>query len=144
GSTTGTIYVPVIGDTVGEPNETFFVDLSAPVNGPLGATTRATVTILNDDTSSQVYSTTADFAAGSLGSGIYGSETDDGEITLAPAVATEFSGSSLPAGWTSSVLAAGGAATVSSGKLTIDGAALVAPSPMVAGQTIEFVATFTG
>jgi hypothetical protein len=144
GATTGTIYVPVIGDTIGEPNESFFVDLSAPVNGTLTAATRATVTILNDDSSSQVYSTTADFAAGTLGTGIYGSETDDGEITLAPAVATEFSGTALPAGWTSSVLAAGGAATVSSGKLTIDGAALIGPSPMAAGQTLEFVATLTG
>src|SRR5262249_46369982 len=81
---------------------------------------------------------------GTAGPGLYVSETDDGEITLAPAVATEFSGTTLPADWTSSTLASGGGATVSGGKLTIDGAALVGPSPVTVGQTLEFVATFTG
>jgi hypothetical protein len=40
--------VPIIGDTVSEPNETFFVTLSNPVNVSLG-TPQATGTIQNDD-----------------------------------------------------------------------------------------------
>src|SRR5262249_25271708 len=57
GTTSGTIYVPVIGDTIGEPTETFFVDLSAPINGTLTTATRAVVTITNDHSSLQAYST---------------------------------------------------------------------------------------
>src|SRR5262249_16314025 len=91
--------------------------------------------------STKVFGTTADFAAGTLGAGMYLSETVDGEITLAPSQAAEFSGASLPAGWSPSVLAAGGGAAVSGGKLTIDGAALVAETGPV-GTTLEFVATF--
>src|SRR4029077_21122692 len=66
GTLTKTIYVPVFGDTAGEPNETFYVDLSVPLNGTLTAATRATVTIVNDDSTNQVFRTTADFAGGTL------------------------------------------------------------------------------
>ena len=48
GETTATITVPIINDNVDEPNETFDVTLSAPVNSTLvDATGQAT--ILNDD-----------------------------------------------------------------------------------------------
>jgi len=60
---------------------------------------------------------------------------------LAPQGA-EFSGTSLPAGWTNTPLATGSASTVANGKLVIDGASLVAPTPSTSGQTLEFVATF--
>ena len=66
GTATKTIYVPVVYDTVGETTETFYVDLSAPINGTLTAATRATVSIVNDDNSSQVFTTAADFGAGTL------------------------------------------------------------------------------
>lgn len=48
GETTKTISVTVVGDRSREPNETFFLDFSAPVNAVL-TTTRAAATILNDD-----------------------------------------------------------------------------------------------
>ena len=48
GSTTQTIQVPIVPDTIGEPNETFTVQLSAPVNAVIGAGT-GTATIVNDD-----------------------------------------------------------------------------------------------
>ena len=48
GSTSGTIAVPVIGDTIVEPNETFFVNLSSPTNATI-AVAKGTGTILNDD-----------------------------------------------------------------------------------------------
>ena len=45
--------------------------------------------------------TTADFSAGTPDANTYVSETDNGEVTLKPTEGSEFSGSSLPAGWTS-------------------------------------------
>ena len=69
GTVTKTIYVPVVYDTIGETTESFYVDLSAPLNGTLTAATRATVSIVNDDSSSHVFSTVADFGAGTVGSG---------------------------------------------------------------------------
>jgi hypothetical protein len=143
GSRSNTIYVPIVGDTVGEPTEVFYVDISNPLNGTLTDARRATVTIVNDDSSNQVFSTIADFGAGSVGGGAYLSETGDGEITLAPAQAAEFSGTALPTGWTATALVTGGAATVGTGKLAIDGASLAGPTAMAVGPTLEFVATFS-
>lgn len=48
GQQTGTIDVPVLGDTSVEGDETFVVNLSAPANATLGDA-QALVTILNDD-----------------------------------------------------------------------------------------------
>jgi uncharacterized repeat protein (TIGR01451 family) len=48
GTTNGTITVAVIGDTLIESNETFFVNLSNPVNGVLGRSP-GVGTIVNDD-----------------------------------------------------------------------------------------------
>jgi urease beta subunit len=48
GQTSQTIAVPVCGDTVDEPDETFFVNLSNPVNATL-SNTQGRGTILNDD-----------------------------------------------------------------------------------------------
>jgi hypothetical protein len=49
GQTTGTITVPVKGDTTYEANETFYVNLSNPVNATLGAKSQGVGTIQNDD-----------------------------------------------------------------------------------------------
>ena len=143
GTATKTIYVPVVYDTVGETTETFFVDLSAPINGTLTAATRATVSIVNDDNSSRVFSTAADLGAGTFGSGAYLSETSGGEIMLAPSQGAEFSGASLPDGWEVGSTA-GGMAIVAGGQLVTDGAALLAPSMTGSGTTLEFIAAFTG
>ena len=48
GEKSKTITVPIVGDTVGEPDETFTFALSNPVNAVLGQAT-ATGTITNDD-----------------------------------------------------------------------------------------------
>ena len=48
GTTNATFPVPIRGNTVNEPDETFFVNLSLPVNATL-ARTQAVCTILNDD-----------------------------------------------------------------------------------------------
>ncbi len=49
GQTSQTITVPIVGDTLSEPTETFKVRLSNPVNGAI-ARSEATVTILDNDT----------------------------------------------------------------------------------------------
>jgi hypothetical protein len=51
GQTLKQITVPIVGDLVVEPNETVFVDLSAPVNATI-ASSRGTGTIVNDDCAS--------------------------------------------------------------------------------------------
>ena len=48
GTTSATIAIPVVGDYAVEPDETFFVDLSSPVNATIDVG-RAVVSILNDD-----------------------------------------------------------------------------------------------
>jgi len=48
GTTNATFPVPIRGNTVSEPDETFFVNLSLPVNATIGRT-QAVCTILNDD-----------------------------------------------------------------------------------------------
>jgi hypothetical protein len=138
-----TITVPIVSDTVGEPTESFYLDLSAARGGTLGRT-RSVVTIVNDDISTRVLTTVADFAAGTVGAGGYIANTSGGELMLAPAQASEFFGTSLPAGWGLSPLAAGGSAGVASDMVVLDGAALLAPSMTAAGQTLEMQATFTG
>lgn len=49
GQTTGSISVPILGDTVFEPNETLNVTLSAATNATLGTTATASGQITNDD-----------------------------------------------------------------------------------------------
>ena len=97
--------------------------------------------------------TSADFSAGSS-TGTYVAENGDGELTLAPASGSEFSGSTMPSGWATRIWSGGGSAIVSGGKLTVDGArvatcvdvggACVEQFNLVPGTSLEFVATFTG
>jgi hypothetical protein len=141
GTVTKTIYVPVVGDTVGEKTELFYVDISAPLNATL-TDTRATVSIVNDDNSSQVFTTAAEFGAATVGSGAYVSDTSGGEIMLTPAQAEEFSGSSLPPVWTVEPLG-GGSPVVAGGKLVADGAAVLG-AMTGSGKTLEFAAAFSG
>ncbi len=141
GALTQSAAIPIVSDIVGEASEQFYVDFSGVVNGFLSSA-RATVTIVNDDSSTKVTSSIADFSAGTLAGGAYLAETTDGELMLAPQ-GSEFSGTSLPAGWTLTPLAAGASATVGGGALSISGAALLAPAASAPGQTLEFTASFT-
>jgi hypothetical protein len=102
------------------------------------------VSILNDDSTTQLFTTAADLAGGTPGAGAYISETTGGEIMLSPSQAAEFSGTSLPAGWGVESPQAGGALLVASGQLVADGAALLAPAMTTSGRTLEFMAAFTG
>ena len=87
--------------------------------------------------------TVADFSAGDLGSCATGAYAGDGEVTLAPTLAAEFSGTALPAGWSGATWGAGGGASVSGGSLVVDGARAVTDLPGFGpGRSLEFVATF--
>ena len=85
--------------------------------------------------------TVADFSAGSP-TNTYVSQTADGEVILAPAVGTEFSGASLPSGWSTSPWTTGGTSIVGAGALTDDGALAATDTYYGSGRSLEFVATF--
>jgi hypothetical protein len=86
----------------------------------------------------------ADFSRGTLDAGGYIAQTADGELTLAPAVGAEFSGTTLPAGWTMSTWAGNSAATVSGGTMKVDGVLVGTSAQFANGRSLEFIATFTG
>jgi VCBS repeat-containing protein len=142
GTPTQTIAVPVVGNTIDTPNKTFVVNLSGAVNATI-TSAQATGTIIDDDTSMLTYTTAADFSAATLG-GSYISQTADGEIILAPTVGTEFSGTSLPAGWISTQKVTGGTVTVSNGTAKLQGTQISTTTLYGAGRSVEFAATFNG
>ncbi len=92
--------------------------------------------------------TVADFGAGTPngtpGANTYIGQTADGEVLLLPTVGTEFTGTTLPAGWTAPAWSTGGTATVANGVLTLDGARAGQVAPYGPGRSLEFVATFSG
>src|SRR5262249_2966917 len=85
----------------------------------------------------------ADFGAGTPDAGIFIGNTTQGKVSLMPAAGTDFSGSTLPAGWFSSTYAAGGAISFGAGA-TVNGARLGTNAFYSAGRSLEFVATFSG
>ncbi|MBK9121839.1 MAG: tandem-95 repeat protein [Chloroflexi bacterium] len=87
--------------------------------------------------------TTADFSNGTGGCTVW--TIGDGAVTLPPTAASEFNGTSIPAGWVerSAPWNTGGFATVGSGVLSVDGQRVSTGSPYTANLTLEFVATFT-
>jgi hypothetical protein len=88
--------------------------------------------------------TAADFSAGTTGACSYVSETADGEVILAPSEGSEFSGTTIPAGWTATPWTTGGTATVAGGKVRLSAARVRTDTLYPAGRVLEFVATFSG
>jgi hypothetical protein len=115
--------------------DTYGNSASAPTSPAAFTTTVPPPFALTDTTATE-------FGAGALGPGIYLSQTDDGEISLQPAVGGDFFGTALPAGWSSAEWNAGGASTVSGGMLLVDGARANTDALFGPGQSLEFVATF--
>src|SRR5262249_52561331 len=62
----------------------------------------------------------ADFSLGATDAGSYVARIDDGDVILAPALATEFDGTALPAGWNSFPWQTGGSSGVANGRLNVD------------------------
>ena len=92
---------------------------------------------------SLIDTTSADFGGGATGADTYLAETGDGEVTLRPAAGAEFGGGSLPGDWTSAPWSGGGSATVSGGRLHVNGASAGTAATYAAGRALEFSATFT-
>jgi hypothetical protein len=142
GETEKTVTVMVVGDTRAEDTEKFSVVLSGATNATV-AVNRATVTIVDDDSTTWATSSAGDFGTGSLGAGAFISKMTNGEITLAPALGTDFGGNELAAGWTSTTLATGGGVTWG-GSAAVDGAILLGPSGFGPGRSLEFLGRFNG
>ena len=110
---------------------------------PLG--TEATWTFTTAvDLSSLTDTTAAEFGAGTTGADTYVSDTSGGELILAPTVGSEFQGTNLPSGWSSTPWTAGGGSTVAGGVISVD-AARANPTAAPAfgpGRSLEFSATF--
>jgi hypothetical protein len=66
----------------------------------------------------------------------------DGEVQLRPTIGEEFGGSSLPSGWSFDTWNFGGAATVSGGTITADGARVGPQTFFEPGRSLEFSARF--
>lgn len=89
-------------------------------------------------------STTADFSAGTT-SGTTISSGGDGEVTLSPVRASEFTEFPPVEEWNAFPWKTGGSATVADGSLTVDGARFNTEPETLAfgpGSALEFVATF--
>jgi hypothetical protein len=144
GTATKTIDVPIVGNKIDTANKTFVLNLSSPSNATLG-TAQAIGTIIDDDTSTQTFTTSADFRAGTLDAGTYIAETEDGEIMLTPGIGAEFSGTALPSGWVSTAVATKGSVVVSNGTAKLQGVQITSTFPFVGvNRSLEFAATFTG
>jgi hypothetical protein len=135
GLTPGTTYYYRVTSADGAGNS---ATEPSPPASPLSFITPAPVCFLDQ--------TATDFSAGLAGTGTYVSQTADGEVILAPTLGNEFSGTSLPADWTSVAWNTGGTSTVSGGGVAVDGARLtpLSTTGYSAGRMLEFIATFRG
>ncbi len=92
-------------------------------------------------------STAADFSAGTLNSCVADTTIGNGAVRLPATVDVNFSGSALPTGWSSydwTYDSTVGQYTVSDGLISLDGVRVNPdPAAYTAGQTLEFVATFS-
>jgi len=110
-----------------------------------GISTAVTVTVSNaggGPSGTLTDTLVSDFSAGT-GTNTYVSQIGDGEVIQLPTVGTEFSGTTLPSGWTVNNWSSGGSASVSGGKITVDGARVGTAGTYTAGRSLDFVATFT-
>jgi hypothetical protein len=87
--------------------------------------------------------TAADFQLGTPGGNTAVVIESDGEVTLAPALGSDFEGVAVPAGWSSAIWGGGGSTTVSGGQIVVDGARAYTNASYGPLRSIEFVATFT-
>jgi len=110
-------------------------DLTTLVKG------EAVATIVNDDSSTWVSGTMADLGSGTVGTGAYVVDSFDGAVILQPRIANEFTGPTLPVGWTKGP---GGTVTFTDGAAIVDGAQIQNTGGLYGNQTLEFAATFSG
>jgi hypothetical protein len=87
--------------------------------------------------------TFADFGSGAP-AGVYVSEAYSGEIILTPTVVSEFSGTSLPAGWSTVAFGGTPSLTFSGGWANLVHSWLYTTSTYSSGRSLEFVANMGG
>ena len=137
-STTSTSTTSTTSTTVAPTTTTTVAPTTTTTVAPTTTTTTTLPPRVFTDTA------TADFAAGTYGTGTYAAAAAGGEVSLAPAAGSEFNGSSMPSGWASSNLVSGGSSTVTGGVLTVNGSRAGTTSTYSRGRSLEFVATFSG
>jgi hypothetical protein len=91
-----------------------------------------------------VQTTIQDFAAGTLDADGYLGVIGDGALMLAPTMGVEFSGTSLPAGWSASPWGGSSSTVVANGQMTADGVVVAPQTVFGSGRSLEFAATFSG
>lgn len=85
---------------------------------------------------------TDDFAGGSVDGGAYLARTASREVILTPKVAAEFTGPTLPEGWTVTPWLDGGTGTLAGGRLVLDGARVGCDALLLSPRSIEISAIF--
>jgi hypothetical protein len=90
-----------------------------------------------------VDSTTADLSGGTSAETVV-TQTDDGEVILAPAAGSEFADGATPTGWRQDPWSGTGATQFRNGVAQIDGANLAVEATFTPGRSVEFEAVFTG
>ena len=86
--------------------------------------------------------TKQDFQSGTLDNNTYLSSIGDGEVILKPTLASEFSGSTIPAGFTDGIWTSGGTTTFNSGIISLNGTHIASNNSFSPGTVIEFSAAF--
>lgn len=84
----------------------------------------------------------ADFSAGTTDAGAYVARTSSGEVILTPSVAAEFTGDTLPEGWTVEPWVDGGTGTLEGGMLVLDGAKVASAPLVLSPRSLEIAAVF--
>ncbi|MCB9316491.1 MAG: DUF4082 domain-containing protein [Lewinellaceae bacterium] len=85
--------------------------------------------------------TVADFGLGTVDGNTLVALEGDGSVVLTPFLSEEFSGNSIPAGWTEGLFNPG-STTVSGGSVTVNGTHIYSNNSVVPGTSLEFVATY--
>ncbi len=84
----------------------------------------------------------ADFSSGATDAGAYVARSLAGEVILAPKLAAEFTGATLPEGWTVTPWLDGGTGSLGDGMLTLDGASVGCDPVLLSPRSLELTATF--
>ena len=86
--------------------------------------------------------TKQDFQSGTLDNNTYISSIGDGEVILKPTLASEFSGTTIPTGFTDGIWTSGGTTTFNSGIISLNGTHIASNNSFSPGTVIEFSAAF--
>ncbi|MEZ4670592.1 MAG: hypothetical protein R3E39_22010 [Anaerolineae bacterium] len=124
--------------TTPSPTNTL-VPTNTPTNTPVPTNTPTSTPVIAACFADQV---TANFAAGTVGSGAFLSSTFGGEVILAPTFNEDFNGPALPAGWNTVSWQAGTNIAIVNGQLSVTNGAAGMAQTYAPGRSLVFAATF--